>query len=241
MKKILLALGFVACGAAMADAALEASIARGAQYLLAQQDAAGFWSDRQMPALTALPVWALSGCRGEAKVAQAISNGVAYVLSTQRADGGFYIPKPGRGGSGLGNYTVVGLCASHHIKGIYHRNAGGDVTTPRAHLAVFTTQPFCTDGSWTGLLILTTCIGMCLILSTYAIAIALVVVAHLYVRIPCGSTHSMTLANIAGSHQSKSINGSHFYLSQKVLLIVQVLAVDALSAHQCQLVVQLIV
>ena len=111
MKKILLALGFVACGAAMADAALEASIARGAQYLLAQQDAAGFWSDRQMPALTALPVWALSGCRGEAKVAQAISNGVAYVLSTQREDGGFYVPKPGRGGSGLGNYNTS-VCLS---------------------------------------------------------------------------------------------------------------------------------
>ncbi len=54
MKRILMALGLAACGAAMGDAALEASIARGARYLLAQQDAAGFWSDRQMPALTAL-------------------------------------------------------------------------------------------------------------------------------------------------------------------------------------------
>ena len=54
MKRILMVLGLAACGAAMGDAALEASIARGARYLLGQQDAAGFWSDRQMPALTAL-------------------------------------------------------------------------------------------------------------------------------------------------------------------------------------------
>ncbi len=111
MKRILMALGLAACGAAMGDAALEASIARGARYLLAQQDAAGFWSDRQMPALTALPVWALAGSPDAAGAASAISNGVAYVLSTQREDGGFYVPKPGRGGSGLGNYNTS-VCLS---------------------------------------------------------------------------------------------------------------------------------
>ncbi len=111
MKRILMVLGLAACGAAMGDAALEASIARGARYLLGQQDAAGFWSDRQMPALTALPVWALAGCPDAAGAAPAISNGVAYVLSTQREDGGFYVPKPGRGGSGLGNYNTS-VCLS---------------------------------------------------------------------------------------------------------------------------------
>ena len=111
MKRILMVLGLAACGAAMGDAALEASIARGARYLLGQQDAAGFWSDRQMPALTALPVWALAGCPGTVGAAPAISNGVAYVLSTQREDGGFYVPKPGRGGSGLGNYNTS-VCLS---------------------------------------------------------------------------------------------------------------------------------
>ena len=111
MKRILMVLGLAACGAAMGDAALEASIARGARYLLGQQDAAGFWSDRQMPALTALPVWALAGCPDATGAAPAISNGVAYVLSTQREDGGFYVPKPGRGGSGLGNYNTS-VCLS---------------------------------------------------------------------------------------------------------------------------------
>ncbi len=69
-----------------------------------------------MPALTALPVWALSGVQnlvdaGMRRPQVAIEKGVKYVLSTQRADGGFYVPKPGRGGSGLGNYNTS-VCLS---------------------------------------------------------------------------------------------------------------------------------
>ena len=100
-------------------ASIEDSIARGADYLLSKQNEAGFWSDRQMPALTALPVWALAGVTGSEELRvkneelrkAAIKKGVDYVLSTQRDDGGFYIPKPGRGGSGLGNYNTS-VCLS---------------------------------------------------------------------------------------------------------------------------------
>ena len=88
---------------------IEDSISRGARFLLSKQEADGHWSDAQMPALTALPVWALVGA-GEAP-AEAIEKGVRYVLSTQRDDGGFYVPKPGRGGSGLGNYNTS-VCLS---------------------------------------------------------------------------------------------------------------------------------
>ena len=42
---------------------------------------------------------------------EAIGRGVAFVLGTQREDGGFYVPKPGRGGSGLGNYNTS-VCLS---------------------------------------------------------------------------------------------------------------------------------
>ena len=109
---------------------IEESLARGEAYLLSKQNEAGFWSDRQMPALTALPVWALTGVRRGQETAasadgaasagdaeslprreKAIRKGVDYVLSTQREDGGFYIPKPGRGGSGLGNYNTS-VCLS---------------------------------------------------------------------------------------------------------------------------------
>ena len=98
---------------------IEDSIARGADYLLSKQNEAGYWSDKQMPALTALPVWALAGVAGSEELRvkneelrkAAIKKGVDYVLSTQRDDGGFYIPKPGRGGSGLGNYNTS-VCLS---------------------------------------------------------------------------------------------------------------------------------
>ncbi len=100
---------FLPCVAAPAEMNLEAVITKGVQYLLSQQTPAGYWSDKQMPALTALPVWALAGSGVEAS--EAIEKGVQYVLSTQREDGGFYVPKPGRGGSGLGNYNTS-VCLS---------------------------------------------------------------------------------------------------------------------------------
>ena len=93
--------------------ALETAVTNGANFLIRSQTPEGTWSDRQMPALTALPLWALSnsGIRSEA-MEQARRKAADFVLSTQRPDGGFYVPKPGRGGSGLGNYnTSVCLAA----------------------------------------------------------------------------------------------------------------------------------
>ena len=101
-------------GAAVSSAAaVEASLAKGARFLLDRQAEEGFWSDRQMPALTALPVWALSGIPRDtdSRLPAAVEKGVKYVLGTQREDGGFYVPKPGRGGSGLGNYNTS-VCLS---------------------------------------------------------------------------------------------------------------------------------
>ena len=88
------------------------SIAKGASYLLSKQAEDGHWGDPQMPALTALPLWALSGVGKEAEVPAARREAAArFVLATQRPDGGFYVPKPGRGGSGLGNYNTS-VCLS---------------------------------------------------------------------------------------------------------------------------------
>ncbi len=89
---------------------IEAAVSNGVSFLLANQSPDGHWSDPQMPALTALPLWALNGAKGVPK--EPMKRAAKYVLSTQRPDGGFYVPKPGRGGSGLGNYnTSVCLCA----------------------------------------------------------------------------------------------------------------------------------
>lgn len=89
---------------------LEAALTNGVQFLLSQQKEDGHWSDAHMPALTALPVWALSLAHLP-DTQEAVQKGVAFVLLTQREDGGFYVPKPGRGGSGLGNYNTS-VCLS---------------------------------------------------------------------------------------------------------------------------------
>ena len=99
-----------------AAVAIETAITNGAAFLVGCQAADGHWSDPQMPALTALPLWALSGCARMDGVREMLSDGALkraadYVLKTQRPDGGFYVPKPGRGGSGLGNYNTS-VCLS---------------------------------------------------------------------------------------------------------------------------------
>lgn len=104
---ILCGVSVAACAADVAT--VDAAIERGAKFLLAQQAEDGHWSDPQMPALTALPVWALAGWTATPE--SALEKGVKFILSTQREDGGFYVPKPGRGGSGLGNYNTS-VCLS---------------------------------------------------------------------------------------------------------------------------------
>lgn len=100
--------GAAADKAAKSDGA-RAAIARGVAWLAARQEADGHFSDAQMPALTALPLWAL--VRGGEGRSEAAKKAAAFVLGTQRKDGGFYVPKPGRGGSGLGNYNTS-VCVS---------------------------------------------------------------------------------------------------------------------------------
>jgi len=91
---------------------LETAITNGASYLYSVQAADGHWSDPQMPALTALPLWALAQLPQDARQKESLRKAADRVLETQRPDGGFYVPKPGRGGSGLGNYnTSVCLAA----------------------------------------------------------------------------------------------------------------------------------
>ena len=88
---------------------VDGAIARGIAFLKTQQQADGHFSDPHMPALTALPLWAYT-CGGEGR-SEGAKKAAAFVLATQRPDGGFYVPKPGRGGSGLGNYNTS-VCVS---------------------------------------------------------------------------------------------------------------------------------
>lgn len=102
-----------------AAVSIEAAITNGTAFLLANQSADGHWSDAQMPALTALPLWALTGANADGKeVDEARRKAARFVLATQRPDGGFYVPKPGRGGSGLGNYNTSVCLASLFDSGL---------------------------------------------------------------------------------------------------------------------------
>ena len=117
MKKVLILVSCLLSLALAHGGGIETAIANGANFLLSKQAADGHWSDPQMPALTALPLWALSGCAAakseelRVKSEGAMKKAAAFVLATQRDDGGFYVPKPGRGGSGLGNYNTS-VCLS---------------------------------------------------------------------------------------------------------------------------------
>lgn len=111
---------FSAADAARKDAdSLDRAIEKGRAFLLSAQNRDGHWSDPHMPALTALPLWALSATeKSPGAPGKAVSNAVAFVLSTQRSDGGFYVPKPGRGGSGLGNYNTSVCLSALFVSGI---------------------------------------------------------------------------------------------------------------------------
>lgn len=97
--------------AAQSDISIGLAIEKGENWLFAHQETDGHWSDAHMPALTALPLWALIDAPRDARREEALGKAVAFILATQRDDGGFYVPKPGRGGSGLGNYNTS-VCLS---------------------------------------------------------------------------------------------------------------------------------
>ena len=112
MKRTVM-LGALLAGAfsfAADTAQIDEAMAKGVKFLVSRQAGNGSFSDPQMPALTALPLWAMTVQRGEG-LDDVKSKAAQFVLSTQRPDGGFYVPKPGRGGSGLGNYNTS-VCVS---------------------------------------------------------------------------------------------------------------------------------
>ncbi len=87
-----------------------ASLKKGLTWLATQQQPDGSWSDQQMPALTALPLWAFAAS-GEKEFAPQIDKAIAFLLSKQQPDGGIYVNIPDRKGSGLGNYNTS-ICAA---------------------------------------------------------------------------------------------------------------------------------
>lgn len=83
-----------------------AAIQRGVQWLLAQQQDDGHWSNADFPALTALPLWALVKCGGAGT--NQLDRAIQYVLSCVREDGSIWRePAQKQRGGGLSNYNTA--------------------------------------------------------------------------------------------------------------------------------------
>jgi len=92
---------------------VNASMNRSLKWLASHQKDDGSWSDNNFPALTALPVWALSNSTYPDKD-KIIAKGVKYILSCVHENGGIYKDVKGRKGGGLSNYnTAICMTALH--------------------------------------------------------------------------------------------------------------------------------
>jgi len=92
-----------------------ASIEKGVAWLKAQQKENGAWSEENMPALTALPLWAIAAS-GQPGTEAAQKKAVDNLLGKQQPDGGFYVQQE-RQGAGLGNYNTCVCVTALHATG----------------------------------------------------------------------------------------------------------------------------
>ena len=92
-----------------------AAIQRGTQWLLAQQQSDGHWSNSDFPALTALPLWALVKCGGADS--NQIDRAVKAIVSCVREDGSIWRePTQKQRGGGLSNYnTAICMVAMNFV------------------------------------------------------------------------------------------------------------------------------
>ncbi len=92
-----------------------AALDRGLDYLVAQQQTNGVWSNAQFPALSALPLWTLSIAK-RPQDAEAAARAERFVAGCAQPDGGIYVVVPGRRGGALGTYnTAICMTALHSL------------------------------------------------------------------------------------------------------------------------------
>ncbi len=116
---VLAALVAVCCAAAGAlatdDVSPETVLRQGIEWLVAQQNTNGYWSNPEFPALTALPLWAL--VKGGYTNREVIDKAVQYILACAHPDGSIWSqPAIQQKGGGLVNYnTAICMVALHAV------------------------------------------------------------------------------------------------------------------------------
>lgn len=91
------------------------SVRRGLDYIVAQQQTNGFWSNAEFPALTALPLWVLAIAR-RPQDTSAVDRAADFIAGLAQPDGGIYAVVPGRRGGSLGTYnTAICMTALHYL------------------------------------------------------------------------------------------------------------------------------
>ncbi|MCC5847748.1 MAG: terpene cyclase/mutase family protein [Verrucomicrobia bacterium] len=110
----------------------EAALNRGMDWLIARQNEKGHWSSPDWPALTALPVWALS--LSPRRESEAVQKGVDYILSHAKENGAIYVPprEEVRGG-GKPNYNTAIAMVALHLSG--REDARPQVMRARQYIA----------------------------------------------------------------------------------------------------------
>ncbi len=93
-----------------------AAIDRSLDWLAAQQQEAGNWSNASYPALTALAAWPFIDS-GYAKEDEVLDKALSFIASKAKPDGGIYTDIPGRKGGGLGNYNTAICMTVLHASG----------------------------------------------------------------------------------------------------------------------------
>jgi len=135
----------------------EAAARRAMEWLREKQHEEGHWSSPQWPALTALPVWALS-LSEDFRETETVRKGVEFLKRYAHPNGAIFVePDEERRGGGLSNYNtaiaMVGLhmsgmedarpyvlrarrfvASAQHLGGdVYHGGFGYDAVTQRAY------------------------------------------------------------------------------------------------------------
>ena len=95
---------------------VDAAIARGLEWLVAQQKEDGSWSNGNFPALTGLALKALVQST-RSKESPAARKAVKYILSCVQKDGGIYRHVEGSKGGGLSNYNTAICMSALHATG----------------------------------------------------------------------------------------------------------------------------